>query len=222
MLSSVSTVSPPARRPRSAPAVLITGLHKQFGDDVVVTGLDLRARPGSVVAVAGRGKTTLLAMLAGVLPPDEGSVRVFGVDVWREWDRATRLVASTPLDGGAPSRAESGWAMLTGAGLLHGLRAEEVVAASTELLDLTGLGDAADEPVAHYTPGMRSRLHLARALLTGPRLLVLDEPFRGVDPDSARTIAALFDRFTASGGTVVFSGEQIDGVSDDVWLLGAR
>jgi len=222
MLTSVSTEVPSQRPSRSAAAVEITGLRKQFGDDVVVSEPCLRARLGSVVGVLGRGKTTLLAMLTGVLPPDEGGVRVFGVDVWRDQRRASALMASTPLDGATPPQALSGWAMLTGTGLLHGMDAEQVVRRTVELLDLTGLADAGGEPVGHYTPGMRSRLYLARALLTGPRLLVLDDPFRAADAGSARTIGAVFDQFTATGGTVVLSGEYPDGVCDDVWLLGAR
>lgn len=222
MLSSVSTAVPPPRSPRSAAAVEIAGLHKQFGDDVVVSEASRQARPGSVVGVVGRGKTTLLAMLAGVLPPDEGAVRVFGVDVWRQRHRADGLMASTPLDGATPSRARTGRAMLVGAGLLRGMTADEVASRSEELLAATGLAHVGDEPISGHTPGMRSRLHLARALLAEPRLLVLDEPFRAADAGSVRTVAAVLDQFTATGGTVVLSGEHPDGVCDDVWLLGAR
>ncbi|WP_211769519.1 ATP-binding cassette domain-containing protein [Kutzneria sp. CA-103260] len=219
----MSTVVPAPRPSRPASAVEITGLCKQFGDDVVVSGFGLSARRGSVVGVVGRGKTTVLAMLAGVLPPDEGTVEVLGVDVWRERRRASALMASTPLDGAAPpSPALTGWAMLVGAGLLQGMGAEQVVDKTGELLGSTGLAHAGGELVESYTPGMRSRLHLARALLRSPRLLVLDEPFRDVDAGSARTIAAVLDEFTATGGTVVLSGDHPDGVCDDVLLLGAR
>lgn len=221
MLSSASTAITLPYRRESGTAVEITGLRKQFGDEMVVNVDRLRARSGDVVGVVGRGKTTVLAMLAGVLPPDEGAIRVFGLDVWQDWSRATAPMASTPLDGARPCERATLRTMATGTGLLRGMSATEVARATRESLKRVGLAGAADEMIGVCSPGTRSRLFLACALLTRPRLLVLDEPFRGADAGSTRILQVVLTEFAAAGGTVVLSGECPRGLCDEVWALDA-
>ena len=94
-----------------------------------------------------------------------------------------------------------------------------------ELLDLLGLTDAADALVVDYSHGMRKKLVLAAALLHGPRLLFLDEPFEAIDPVSARAIRNLLAHFTATGSTIVFSShvmELVERLCDHVAVHGAR
>lgn len=222
MLSSASTAITLPYRRESGTAVEITGLCKQFGDEMVVNVDRLRARCGDVVGVVGRGKTTVLAMLAGVLPPDEGTIRVFGLDVWQDWSRATAPIACTPLDGAVPCERTTVGAMVAGTGLLRGMSAAEVSLATLETLGRVGLAGAAGEMIGVCAPGTRSRLFLACALLARPRLLVLDEPFRGADADSTRILQVVLTEFAAAGGTVVLSGECPRGLCDDVWALDAH
>lgn len=197
-------------------AVEITGLRKQFGDQVVVDDFALTVASGSITGLVGRGKTTVLAMVAGVLPPDEGSVRVFGVDVWSDRPHA---MASTPLDGRSHRGDPTGWATLTRAALRHGLDPEETVLRSWDLLAQVGLADAATVRLFDYSPGMHSRLLLARALVSRPALLVLDDLFRGVDDESARRIRLVLERFVTGGGAVLLSGEHPHGLCDEVRVL---
>ena len=217
MFTSVQTRIPSQSR-RSAPAVEISGLGKQFGDDKVVDGFALTVSSGRITGLVGRGKTTVLAMVAGVLPPDEGSVRVFGVDVWADERHARRVVASTPLDGGTCDDP-TGWAALVEAGRSQGLDPEETVVRAWDVLAQVGLADVATELLAEYPAGRHARLMLARALVGRPALLVLDDLFRGVDEESARWIQAVLERFAADGGTVLLSGEHPQGLCDEVHEL---
>jgi ABC-2 type transport system ATP-binding protein len=218
MFTSVSTLTPLASRPAAAAAVEISGLRKQFGDQVVVDDVAFQVRAGTVTGLVGSGKTTVLAMVAGVLPPDEGTVRVFDVDLWEDRQRVIRSVANTPLDGSGPRGDLTAWATLTSAA--KGLDPEEVVVRTWDLLTVTGLAEQTMARVSDLTAGMRSRLMLARALLGRPALLVLDEPFRDADEESALTIRLVLERFVAEGGTVVLSGPHPHGLCDEVLELG--
>lgn len=127
-------------------------------------------------------------MAVGLLRPDEGRSLVFGVDVWAQPLPARRLLGVLP-DGLALPERLTGRELLTYLGQLHGLGAATVAARTGELLDVLGLtGDAERTLVVDYSTGMRKKIGLAIALLHGPRLLVLDEPFEAVDPVSAATL----------------------------------
>ena len=215
MFSSVQTTTPLASRATAA-AVEITGLRKQFGNQVVVDDFALTLAAGSITGLVGRGKTTVLAMVAGVLPPDDGNVRVFGVDVWSDRPHA---MASTPLDGGPHLDDPTAWATLTRAAVQQGLDPEEAVLRSWDLLAQVGLSAVATVRLVDYSPGMHSRLLLARALVGRPAVLVLDDLFRGVDDESARRIRFVLERFVTGGGAVLLSGEHPHGLCDEVRVL---
>lgn len=194
---------------RDDPAALrIVGLHKAFGEYTAVRHVDLTVARGSfygLVGPNGAGKTTALSMAVGLLRPDEGRSLVFGVDVWAQPLPARRLLGVLP-DGLALPERLTGRELLTYLGQLHGLGAATVAARTGELLDVLGLtGDAERTLVVDYSTGMRKKIGLAIALLHGPRLLVLDEPFEAVDPVSAATLKRILNRFVAGGGSVLLS-----------------
>jgi len=164
----------------------VTGVRRAFGSVLAVDHIDLQARPGEVTALVGpngAGKTTLLLMLATLLAPDEGSIRIAGID---------------PVAAPREARATMGW-MPDGFGTWDALTVREVLetvaaaylmapgAARTraaELLDLVHLGDLADRPARVLSRGQKQRLGLARALVHHPSILLLDEPASGLDPRS--------------------------------------
>jgi ABC-2 type transport system ATP-binding protein len=129
---------------------------------------------------------------------------VFGVDVWAEPLRAKAMIGVLP-DGLALPERLTGRELLWYMGKLRGLPAGEVERRSAELLEVLDLEQAERTLVLDYSTGMRKKIGLAVALLHGPRLLVLDEPFEAVDPLSAATIRAILRRFVAAGGSVVLS-----------------
>ncbi|MFI5730818.1 ABC transporter ATP-binding protein [Kribbella sp. NPDC051587] len=188
-------------------ALELTGLGKMFGAQKAVDDLSLTVPQGSFFGLLGpngAGKTTSLSMAVGLLRPDTGTAKIFGVDVWADPLEAKGLVGVLPDGLGLPERL-TGREVLTYLGLLRGLPAADVNARTAELLDVLELADEDDKQVIGYSTGMRKKLGLAVALLHAPRLLVLDEPFEAVDPVSAATIRTILNRFIAGGGSVVMS-----------------
>ncbi|MGW4395856.1 ABC transporter ATP-binding protein [Amycolatopsis nivea] len=188
-------------------AMGLYGLTKRFGTTLAVDDVRLEVPRGSffgLVGPNGAGKTTSLSMAVGLLRPDAGEARVFGVDVWREPERAKSLIGVLPDGLSIPERL-TGRELLTYMGLLRGLAPDTVAERAQELLGVLELTDAERTLVIDYSAGMRKKIGLATALLHGPRLLVLDEPFEAVDPVSASTIRTILQRFVASGGAVVLS-----------------
>jgi ABC-2 type transport system ATP-binding protein len=188
-------------------ALELLGLGKTFGSQKAVDDLSLAVPQGSFFGLLGpnaAGKTTSLSMAVGLLRPDSGTAKIFGVDVWTDPVRAKGLVGVLPDGLGMPERL-TGREVLTYLGLLRGLPAGEVAARSTELLEVLELDGEDDKQVIGYSTGMRKKLGLAVALLHAPKLLVLDEPLEAVDPVSAATIRTILNRFIAGGGSVVMS-----------------
>src|SRR5699024_9155348 len=160
-------------------AIRLARLYKAFGRNVAVDHIDLDVPAGSffgLVGPNGAGKTTALSMTVGLLRPDGGTARVFGVDVWERPDDAKQLFGVLPDGLSVPERL-TGRELLTYIGQLRGIDRETVHTRTRELLDVLELSDADRTLVIDYSAGMRKKIGLAMALLHAPRLLVLDEPF---------------------------------------------
>ena len=195
-------------------AVEISGLRKSFGEKHAVAGVDLFIPRGSfygIVGPNGAGKSTTLKMTTGLLRPDEGRVVIEGVDMWRDPVEAKRIIGVLPEDLLLFERL-TGQEVLVYAGLLRRMETVLIDPRVDELLDVFGLADARNVVVADYSQGMRKKIALAAALLHGPRVLFLDEPFESVDPVSSRTIRQVLQRYIQSGATVVFSSHVMETV----------
>lgn len=190
-----------------APALQLSKLYKRFGEFIAVNHIDLIVPRGSfygVVGPNGAGKTTFLSMAVGLLRPDGGNAKAFGIDVWGNPKQAKALIGVLP-DGLALPERLTGRELLTYMGLLRGMNAKEVAQRTEELLTILELNNTEGTLVINYSTGMRKKIGLALALLHAPKLLVLDEPFEAVDPISAATIKKILQKFVSSGGSVVFS-----------------
>jgi ABC-2 type transport system ATP-binding protein len=200
------TAAPPA-------ALELRGLRKSFGATLAVADADLSVHRGAFLGLVGpngAGKTTLLSMATGLLRPDRGQARVLGHDVWSEPGarRAKELLGVLP-DGLAMPDRLTGRELLTYLGLLRGMPAPLVADRTDELLRVLDLEHAERTLIGDYSAGMRKKIGLATALLHGPRLLVLDEPFEAVDPVSAAVLRAILDGFIAAGGSIVMSSHAM-------------
>ncbi|MEU0076353.1 ABC transporter ATP-binding protein [Micromonospora tulbaghiae] len=194
------------------PALSLRGLAKRFDTKVAVTGVDLAVPTGSFYGLLGpngAGKTTTLSMAVGLLRPDAGEARVLGYDVWADPVRAKSLLGVMP-DGVRLFDRLSGAELLAYHGLLRGMDPAVVDQRAAELLDVLALSDAGRTLVVDYSAGMKKKIGLACALLHGPRLLVLDEPFEAVDPVSAALIRDILHRYVSGGGTVIFSSHVME------------
>ncbi|HEY5114667.1 MAG TPA: ABC transporter ATP-binding protein [Nakamurella sp.] len=197
-------------------AVALRGLTKAFDGRRVVDAIDLDVPTGSffgLVGPNGAGKTTTLSMVTGLLRPDSGRAIVAGVDVWADPPAAKTRMGVLP-EGLRLFERLSGPEMLSYLGRLRGMPAQVVKDRATELISVLELADAGNKLVADYSTGMRKKITLAAALLHSPRVLLLDEPLEAVDPVSARIIRTVLSRYTAAGGTVVFSSHVMALVED--------
>jgi ABC-2 type transport system ATP-binding protein len=180
------------------------GLVKRFGDRRVVDGVDLAVPSGSIYGVLGpngAGKTTTLRMLLGIIEPDEGQRTLLGTDHPRD---AGDWVGYLPEERGLyPSmKAKEAIAFM---GALRGLDWRTGRTRAGELLETIGLGHAADEKIRKLSKGMAQLVQLLGSVVHRPRLLVLDEPFSGLDPVNQEKLEALILAERDRGATVLFS-----------------
>jgi ABC-2 type transport system ATP-binding protein len=226
---SAPPITAPARSRRGlerGTVVEVSRLAKAYGHKLAVAGIDLAIPRGSffgLVGPNGAGKTTSLRMMTGLLRPDRGRVIVDGIDVWSDPVAAKARIGILPEDLRLFDRL-FGWELLTYNGLLRGMDPGVVRSRSEELLEVLGLSDAAGTMVVDYSQGMRKKIGLACALLHGPSVLFLDEPFESVDPVSSRTIRGVLTRATAAGTTVVLSShvmETVERICDHVAVVDA-
>jgi ABC-2 type transport system ATP-binding protein len=194
------------------PAVVTRGLHKQFGGNVAVGSLDLDVPVGSffgLVGPNGSGKTTTLRMMGGLLRPDGGQVWIAGRDTWVDTLAVRRLVGVVPDPLNLFDRLTAR-ELLLHVGELRGIPRAEAARRAGELLEVMELSADADSQIGGYSHGMRKKTAIAAALLHRPAVVLLDEPFEGVDPVSAVAVRAMLDRYRSAGGTVVFSSHAMD------------
>jgi len=193
------------------PVVAIEGLTKRFGDVTAVDTLSFTVERGQVYGLLGpngAGKTTALRVLTGLEHPTAGGARLFGTPVTpgcRELIRVGAMVeqaAFVPQLSGMTNLKlwwEAGGSRLRDADL-------------DGALEVAGLGDAVHRKVKTYSQGMKQRLGFARALLSRPELLILDEPTNGLDPGEIREIRGLISRLTEHGATVLLSSHHLSEV----------
>ncbi|MEW2563017.1 ABC transporter ATP-binding protein [Streptomyces griseorubiginosus] len=190
-------------------AVRARGISKGFGDVVALDGVDLDVTQGQIhglVGPNGAGKTTLLGLLLGLAVADGGSLEILGAPVGREFAAPDAVAGFVDGPGLYPSlTARQNLAALA---RLRGGR--QRTADLDDVLDEVGLTAVADERARGFSLGMRQRLGLAAALLTRPRLLVLDEPANGLDPAGKRHVHGVLDRLAADGTAVVVSSHRMD------------
>jgi ABC-2 type transport system ATP-binding protein len=206
-MSGEATFAPPIAAP-----LRITGLVKWFGDTLALDDLSLAVPAQScfgLVGPNGSGKSTTLRSVIGLVRPDAGLIEVCGHDVATDLRDARRTVGVV-LDPLQLFERLTAREFLATMGELRQMDHAVVAERTDELLETLQLADDADRQIAGYSHGMRKKTALAAAVLHRPRLLLLDEPFEGVDPLSARTMRAMLDRFRAGGGTVVLSSHVMD------------
>jgi ABC-2 type transport system ATP-binding protein len=196
---------------RALLAVRARGITKCFGDVIALDGVDLDVAPGrihGVVGPNGAGKTTLLGLLLGLAVADSGTLEILGAPVRRALAAADGVAGFVDGPGLYPSltarRNLSAFAALRGQ--------DPRAAGVDEVLSEVGLTDVADDRVRGFSLGMRQRLGLAAALLTKPRLLVLDEPVNGLDPAGKNHVHRVLTGLAAEGTAVVLSSHRMDDV----------
>ena len=195
-----------------APIIEAHQLRKQFGEVRALDGLDLVAESGHVTALLGpngAGKTTFVALVATLLRPDAGEIRVAGIDAWREPKRVREVIG---LAGQYASvePAMTGNENLRMVARLFGLSAREARVAAAGVLERLDLADAGDRLVRNYSGGMRRRLDLGASLVGRPQLLLLDEPTTGLDPRGRMELWAAVRSLVADGTDVLLTTQYLE------------
>jgi len=205
-----------------------TGVRRSFGTVQAVADVTFAAAPGRVTGLVGpngSGKTTLMLMLASLLRPDAGEMRIGGVDPVADPAGARRLLGWMPDSLGAwPSL--SAREVLVATAQLYDLSREAARTRADELLDLVDLTPLAKSAARVLSRGQKQRLALARALVHDPRVLLLDEPASGLDPQARIALRVLLRRLAAEGRTILISSHvlsELEEVVDDaVFMMDGR
>lgn len=172
------------------PILEAEGLVKRYGEHVAVDGISFAVEEGEVFGLLGpngAGKTTTISMLTGVLEPTDGTARIGGHDLRAEPTEVKRINGLVPQDL-ALYPTLSARANLQFFGRIYGLRGRELRERVDDVLEIVALTDRANEPIEKYSGGMKRRVNIAAGLVHQPRLLFLDEPTVGVDPQSRNHI----------------------------------
>ncbi|HTO95463.1 MAG TPA: ABC transporter ATP-binding protein [Myxococcales bacterium] len=184
-------------------AIETQGLTRRFGEQIAVDGIDLRVPAGSFYGFLGEngaGKSTTISMLTGVLAPSAGGLLVLGLPAGEQLKRRIGVVP----DGLLLFDRLTGREHLVFVGRLYGLGRSESGRRADELLETMELAGDARKLIADYSFGMRKKLALAAALIHGPELLFLDEPFEGVDAVAKASLTALLSDLVRRGRLTVF------------------
>jgi ABC-2 type transport system ATP-binding protein len=204
--------------------IVVQDVSRAFGAVQAVRGATLRAEPGRVTGLVGpngAGKTTLLLMLASLLAPDSGSISIGGVDPATDALAARRMLGWMPDALGAWPSLTARETIVTTA-RLYDIPKPEAAIRAEQLLALVGLADLADSPAKVLSRGQKQKLGLARALVNDPRVLLLDEPASGLDPEARVHLRVLLRRFASEGRTVLISSHilsELEEVVDDAVFL---
>ncbi len=188
----------------------IHGLTKSYGATRAIDGLTFEVPFGAcygLVGPNGSGKSTTMRAVVGLVRPDAGTIEVCGIS---DDILAVRRSMGVMLDPLQLFDRLTAWEYVATIGQLRELDTATIEHRSTELFSVLDILDDADRPIAGYSHGMRKKTALAAALLARPRLVMLDEPFEGVDPVSTRAMRSMLDRFRSGGGTVVLSTHVMD------------
>ena len=206
----------------SEPVVQLQNVSRSFGNVVALADFDLVVEPGTVTALLGpngAGKTTSVRVITGGLRVDTGSVRVFGLDPYRNGEEVRGRCGVVSAKPALYDRL-SGYDNLLYAARLFGVGDDDdrIRKAAARF----GIDHALDLKVGTYSTGMKTRLALSRAILHDPELLLLDEPTAGLDPESARAVLHLIDELAGSGKTVVLCTHlllEAEGLADEIAIM---
>src|SRR5688500_15967553 len=207
-------------------SIVVEALVREFKKGPrAVDGIDLRVEPGEIYGFLGpngAGKSTTVLMLTTLLPPTSGTARVGGFDVIKQGPKV-RSVIGAALQEAALDPMLTGRDHLRLQTTLQGISRAERKPRSTELLERVGLSEAADRKVSGYSGGMKRRLDLALALVHRPRILFLDEPTTGLDPQSRTALWDEVGRLARDEGVTVFLTtqylEEADVLADRVGII---
>lgn len=196
----------------STPALVTTGLTRRFGEFVAVKDVSLSVDSGQFFGFLGpngAGKSTTIKMLTGLLAPTAGSIEILGMDFAQHPLEIKRQIGVVP-EGTALFGRLTATEYLRFVGQMYGLDRATTMQRTAELLDFMGLADETKKLITDFSHGMQKKLALAAAVIHGPRILFLDEPFEGMDAIAAGTLKSMLQRMIARGATIFLTSHVLE------------
>jgi ABC-2 type transport system ATP-binding protein len=193
-------------------AIATEGLTRRFGDLIAVENVDLHVAPGQFYGFLGpngAGKSTTIKMLTGLLAPTSGRIQILGTDMASNPVEVKRQIGVVP-EGMALFGRLTGSEYLNFVGRMYGLDAATSAQRTGELLEFMQLVDQPKTLITDYSHGMQKKLALAAAVIHGPRILFLDEPFEGVDAVASNTLKAMLQNMIARGATIFLTSHVLE------------
>jgi ABC-2 type transport system ATP-binding protein len=203
-MSTSATIAPPA--------ISTEHLTRRFGDLVAVQDVNLRVAPGQFFGFLGpngAGKSTTIKMLTGLLAPSSGRMQILGIDLAQDSVEVKRQIGVVP-EGMALFGRLTGSEYLNFVGRMYGLDRATAAKRTAELLDFMQLVDQPKALVTDYSHGMQKKLALAAAVIHGPKILFLDEPFEGVDAIASNTLKSMLQNMIARGATIFLTSHVLE------------
>lgn len=196
----------------TTPAIDTSDLTRRFGDFTAVQDVNLRVDAGQFFGFLGpngAGKSTTIKMLTGLLAPTSGSIHILGEDLKQNSAEVKRQIGVVP-EGMALFGRLTAEEYLRFVGRMYGLDRATTMQRTRELLDFMQLADERKKLIADFSHGMQKKLALAAAVIHGPRVLFLDEPFEGVDAVAAGMLKAMLQRMIARGATIFLTSHVLE------------
>jgi len=196
----------------TTPAIDTTDLTRRFGDFTAVQDVNLRVEAGQFFGFLGpngAGKSTTIKMLTGLLAPTSGSIHILGEDLKQNSADVKRQIGVVP-EGMALFGRLTAEEYLRFVGRMYGLDRATTVQRTHELLEFMQLADERKKLIADFSHGMQKKVALAAAVIHGPRVLFLDEPFEGVDAVAAGTLKSMLQRMIARGATIFLTSHVLE------------
>lgn len=205
--------------------VKVKNIVKRFNDKLVLDNVSYEVNEGEIfgfIGPNGAGKSTLINIMTGLLMPDSGSIEVCGYDVASESLKAKACIGYVPQDI-ALLEDLNAYLNLEYFGVMYGLKGSLLKERINEALEITGLMDKKKEKVKKFSGGMKRRLNLAAGIMHHPKLLILDEPTVGVDPQSRNHIFTFIKNITKEWGTtVIYTShymEEVEELCERVFIM---
>ena len=194
---------------------------KRYGDKLAVDGVSFAARPGRILGLLGpngAGKTSILRMVTNITKPDAGAIQLDGAPVDR---KSQAVIGYMPEERGLYRRMKV-HDQLVYLARLKGIDRAEARRSATHWLDALEVGDWRNQPARELSRGMQQKIQFAIALVHSPRLVILDEPFSGLDPINSALMEQVIRDRKAAGATIIFAShrmEQVEELCDDICLV---
>jgi len=205
-------------------AIAVSELTKQYGNKTALDTITFSVSTGSCFGLLGpngAGKSTTMKILSGLLDPDKGSVAIFGKDAGKERDSIKELIGYVPQSITLYEKL-SARDNLRFFGDMYGVPKRELSSRIEEVLEQVGLADRAKDAVSTFSGGMKRRINIAAALLHRPKLIIMDEPTVGIDPQSRNHIFEMIRSLKKDGVTVLYSThymEEVEALCDDLAIV---